>query len=385
MALVTIPTTTNPVVSVIIIGWRLDRPIIDAITSIVRSVDAPCYEVIVVLNGALPSVVSLLKEEVTGATIIDLGYNTGYGYACNRGAEVARGEYLVFLNDDAVAAPDMLTALVASADRGFEPERITAIVAAVLINTDGTIQEAGSRLLNTAGTIQLGAGLTEDVAAAAGYLSRRRIDYGSGAALLVRRDAFLEVGGHDPKYEPAYFEDVDLAFRLRSRGYDVILEPEARAIHVSGASTGSDHRFREFAGQHAGRAFVKRWRGSLLMAASAEAPLGEICAIADDERYLPVPILSTTRAPVDVALSISNDYSAWLNEALDECRESQEALRVAGAGAKDEILRLETLVDEYGSRIDELVEFLNDLEHRGIIGIAKWRIGAMMRHREEAR
>ncbi len=66
--------------------------------------------------------------------------------------------------------------------------------------------------------MQFGKGQTMAAAVAAGLLSHRAIDYGSGAALLIRRSAFEAVGGFDPIYEPAYFEDVDLSFRLKLAG-----------------------------------------------------------------------------------------------------------------------------------------------------------------------
>ncbi|TFD55491.1 glycosyltransferase family 2 protein [Cryobacterium sp. Hh7] len=250
---------SQPVVSVIVLAWRLVDPLLEALESVSRSVDAPPYEVIVVLNGALPNVRQAVRAQVAGVRVVDVEANTGFGDGCNRGAALARGRFLLFLNDDAVVAPSMITALVTSADSSATGQSIGA-VAAVLLNGDGTIQEAGSRMVSTAGTVQLGAGIRPESPDAAPYLLRRPIDYGSGAALLVQRDVFTTIGGYDTRYRPAYFEDADLAFRLKALGLSVILEPVARAPHLSGASTERDLRFRQFASHRAGLAFIEHGR-----------------------------------------------------------------------------------------------------------------------------
>ena len=66
---------------------------------------------------------------------------------------------------------------------------------------------------------------------------RRTIDYGSAACLLVRADLFREVGGFDPVYTPAYYEDADLCFKLEARGFSTALEPASRVIHVRGGES----------------------------------------------------------------------------------------------------------------------------------------------------
>jgi GT2 family glycosyltransferase len=381
-----LPRVEDPEVSVVIIAWRLEHALVDAVASIVDQVDAPSYEVIVVFNGAEPAVIERFSADVSGAVAIDLGYNTGYGYACNRAALSARGAFLVFLNDDAIAHPRMLAALVESARSGLTPERPAGIVAAVLVGPDGIVQEAGSRVLATAGTVQFGAGLSEEAASEAGYLTRRAIDYGSGAALLVRRDAFIEAGGYDARFEPAYYEDVDLAFRLRASGYDVILEPTARAVHVAGTSTDGLRRFRRFAGENAGRAFIDRWRDTLETAPSEDAPLDEICSVRPPQgESIVAPLSTEMRSPAEVALSISTKYASWLDAALDDCDDVRLRLATERDAARAEAARSTRLADERGRIAHEFKTRLDDLEHRNIVGIARWRIGAMVRRRESRR
>lgn len=379
---VSIPSCDRPTVSVIILAWRLGDPLVEAIKSVVASEGAPPFEVIVVLNGASADVRRTFAAEIAGAVEISLDHNTGYGYACNRAASVARGEYLLFLNDDATLAPDALDALVSCARNGLsEPDLQVGAVAAMLMNPDGTVQEAGSRILADAATIQLGAGLTLVEAADQGLVSRRPIDYGSGAALLVDAALFRRLGGHDPRYRPAYFEDVDLAFRMRASGYHVILEPQALVVHAAGSSTVEDRRFRDFAGDHAGRAFIARWGDVLVDAARAEDPIERICHVPTSAQPLDQPM--PEEDPVEVAFAIARDYGHWLNEALDRCRDTHAELEVDLAHARAEWQRWHDAAQEYGARSHELHLRIQNLEQRNLIGIAKWRLGVARRRRVE--
>jgi glycosyltransferase involved in cell wall biosynthesis len=67
----------------------------------------------------------------------------------------------------------------------------------------------------------------------------RRVDYCSGACIMIPRALFASLGGFDAHFAPAYFEDVDLAFRVRHAGYDVWYQPLAQVIHVEGQTNGT--------------------------------------------------------------------------------------------------------------------------------------------------
>ncbi len=305
-----------PVVSIIVLAWHLTDQLVACLRSVRGSADAPPYEVVLVLNGADAAVRAIVADQVSGVTIVDLEANVGYGGGCNAGALRARGRYLVLLNDDAVVDPGWLRTLVAAAER----DENVAAVASLLLNPDGTVQEAGSRVLADAGTVQLGAGSTVDEARRAGLLTPREIDYGSGAGLLLRQSAFEAVGGFDPRYEPAYYEDVDLCFRFRAAGWSVRLEPGARVTHVSGGSTSKDRRFRVFAGERSGALFTQRWAATLAAAPPAE----ELSAVCDPALSVIADPPATVRdadAPAKTALGIVGDYRDWLLRQLDRAEE----------------------------------------------------------------
>jgi GT2 family glycosyltransferase len=374
MPLVQFPSTDSPVISVVVLAWKQTDRLIACLTALAASTDAPAFEVVLVLNGASPEVRRLVAEGVDGAQIVDIEANIGFGGGCNAGIDRARGGFILLLNDDATVDPHLLARSFARIDA----ESDVAAVAAVLVNPDGTLQEAGSRVLDSAATVQLGAGLALDSDEARAFLTPRDIDYGSAAALLVRRSALDAIGGFDPIYEPAYFEDVDLAFRLKENGWRVVLEPSARATHAAGSSTSTDTRFRRFASDHAGTAFIDRW-GTVL----ADAPQRD----ADPSALLHVPRADraaaprSTASPSATAASIATGYAAWLADALDhlEAEHADDVARLAAE--REEARQLREKVDSLNTIAHELKTRLDDLEARGPVGVVKWQVGLFkLRH-----
>jgi len=374
MPLVNFPRVDDPTVSVIVLAWRQTDRLVACLSSLAESADGPSFEVVIVLNGAAAEVRRVVEAQISGATVVSVEQNLGFGGGCNIGVASSRGRQILFLNDDVTVDPGMLAALSAHLDR--DPG--IAATAAVLLNPDGSLQEAGSRILSSGGTVQLGAGLPINSNDASSFLTEREIDYGSAAALLVTRKAFDDVGGFDPVYEPAYFEDVDLALRLKEHGGRVTLEPRARATHATGSSTATDTRFRQFAADHAGSEFAARWGDILPLAADRDA---------EPERVLPVPpsdrppVLRSESTPAATAGSIASNYATWLGAQLDRL-ESDRATREADLRAAEaEIETLRNCVASLNSTAHGLKERLDDLEARGPIGVVKWQLGLVkLRH-----
>jgi GT2 family glycosyltransferase len=411
-----------PTISVVVLAWRLTDSLLECLHSIASSVNAPQFETIIVLNGSTEPTRSLVRDRVTGARIVDLPENIGFGGGCNAGVAIAHGEYVVLINDDARAEPSALRQLFAAID----DRPSVAAAAGVLIQPDGRLQEAGSRVLASAATAQLAQGKTLDEARKTGFLSDREIDYGSGAAVIIRRTAFENIGGFDPRYKPAYFEDVDLSFRFKAMGLQVRLAPDAYFVHQSGASTSHDMWFREFASDHAGDAFIEKWADVLATAPDADAPLDRICSIPYDPQRAIIKRQTNVSAP-ETALSITRDYVLWLTNKLDvqsverdaqshelselktqfshvqmeletqrlKCDAQSHELE----GLKTQLTQIETDrnaameraaaaerdVMVYGARTHELTERLRDLENRGPIGIVKWKVGVAANRRAERR
>jgi GT2 family glycosyltransferase/glycosyltransferase involved in cell wall biosynthesis len=223
----------GPKASVIVLAFRCVELLADCLRSVTSQRASCSYEVIVVDNGATPEVRALLDDFATRARVVRSRANRGFAGGCNFGASAAQGEYLVFVNDDAVPAVDWLEQLVTFAD---ERPRSGAVSGMVQF-PDGTIQEAGGIIWREGVAAVFGRGKNPDACEVA---HARQVDYASGCGFLVRRRAFEEVGGFDERYFPAYYEDADLCLTLRAHGWEVWYTPTARLVHVESASIGPD-------------------------------------------------------------------------------------------------------------------------------------------------
>ncbi|MDX6210640.1 MAG: hypothetical protein QOE24_3031 [Frankiales bacterium] len=228
-ATVELPHADAPVASIIVLGWR-NTGIIDALASVrLHCADVP-YEVIIVLNGADEAVVDMVEQRVAGAVVLESSVNLGFGGGCDFAAAHARGDYLVFLNDDAIVQQGWLTALVRTA----QSETGAAIVGSRMVFPDGRLQEAGCVLWSNGGTWQVGHG-APDIDNQ--HRQRRDTAYCSGAGMLVDRRVFAQLNGFDEIFYPAYFEDVDLCLRVHNAGLRVIYEPTAALVHAQSQSS----------------------------------------------------------------------------------------------------------------------------------------------------
>lgn len=237
-------------------------------------------EVIVVDSASTDGTPDRVRERFPQVRLIELDRNAGYGGALNAGLGVATGDYFLVMNADAWPVDDAVARLIAFAD---ERPRV-GILGPKLLNPDGSLQPSlrgfptiwrlateylflrwfapRSRLLNSF----YGAGFDHETSREAEFLT--------GAVLLLRRAAIEEVG----EFDTAFFmfsEEVDLCYRMRAAGWRVEFTPDARFVHVGGASTRLDWppMYREqirghlrFFAKHEGLAYAERARRMLVWA-----------------------------------------------------------------------------------------------------------------------
>ena len=220
-----IPALRRPDVSIVIVTYNAGEVLSQALRALLENTE-PCYELIVVDNGSDDGTPSRLRE-VESATIVLNTRNYGFGAANNQGAAHARGRYVVFLNQDVFVHPGWLRPLVEQ----IEADERVGAVGPMLLNPDGSLQCAGALLSRSGSTACYGDGDRPDRPE---YRFARVVDYLAGACLLVRRGAFTDVGGFDPAYGLAYFEDADLCLTLAARGYRSVYEPRSSVTHLRG-------------------------------------------------------------------------------------------------------------------------------------------------------
>ncbi len=227
-------------VRAVVVSWNSAGHVGRAVASV-----PPPARVVVVDNASTDG--SAEEAERAGAVVLRRTSNSGFGPACNVGAVPVDGlpdaEALLFLNPDAalVDGPAALAALLAELDSAPD-------VAAVAPVLDGAGQEEFQlRKLPTLGSLAREALLVNRLFPsnrgfrAERYLDQDRtrpfdVEQPAAAALLVRRTAFERVGGFDPAFAPAWFEDVDLSAKLLESGYRIRFVPAARASHVGGTT-----------------------------------------------------------------------------------------------------------------------------------------------------
>lgn len=215
-------------VSFVLVTYGTGPIVVEAIAALVASLadTGHRYEVVVVDNthDAHPTRSrNELALATSGVRLVTAPRNLGFAGGCELGALRSVGRVLAFVNPDLIVADGWIDPLL---------ERLVAgasIVAPVLSNPDGSVQEAGSRLWADGSTSQL----TEP----AGGVPLAP-DYASAACWLVTRDEHERLGGFDPDFHPAYYEDVDVALRTHAAGGRFEVATDVTVVHHHGQGTG---------------------------------------------------------------------------------------------------------------------------------------------------
>jgi GT2 family glycosyltransferase len=214
----------EPLLTGVVIHWRNEDLLAELAAAWPRD---PRFELVVVDNGSS----SPLPE---GLRIIRPGRNLGFAGGANAGIAAARGEILLILNPDAEPEEGALERLI----EGFAAHPAAAGLAPRLVGAAGEPQWAWQlRRLPSPWSLLLHAlPLGEEAPIGAEPPAGARIEQPAAAALALRRSALAAVGGFDDGFHPAWFEDVDLAKRLREAGLPILYWPAARFRHRLGST-----------------------------------------------------------------------------------------------------------------------------------------------------
>jgi N-acetylglucosaminyl-diphospho-decaprenol L-rhamnosyltransferase len=233
------PAPAAPKCSVIIVSFNQFELLKAAIDALKASPPPFAHEIIVVDNHSAGDVQEFLNDYFHDIRVIRSPANHGFGWANNRGAAVARGEYLLFLNSDAEVIGPAVAAMVDVLDR----DRRIGVLGPLLVNSDGSFQLSyGAKVSLTAEFYQKClAPLVERWRYAwhRGRPFQRTTSWVSGACLLTRRELFSDQFPFDENMF-LYFEDHDLCLRVRAMGQRVVYFTGAAARHHGGLSVGDD-------------------------------------------------------------------------------------------------------------------------------------------------
>lgn len=224
-------TSFTPVVSIIVPVFNQSHYTFNCLNSL-RSIQSIEYEIIVVDDASTDNTQKVL-ENISGIKVITNDNNSGFIRSCNRGAAEAKGKFICFLNNDTKVFPNWLESLLEIMNNDLN----VGAVGSKLIYPDGRLQEAGGIIWKDASGCNFGR-LEDPTSPEYNYV--REVDYCSGASLLVRRELFRSISGFSEEFLPAYYEDTDLCFTIRSLGYKVMYQPRSQVIHFEGISSGKD-------------------------------------------------------------------------------------------------------------------------------------------------
>jgi hypothetical protein len=191
-------------------------------------------ELLVVDNGSGDGTVELLAER--GVPHIALPKNAGFAFAMNRGAAATRAPFVLGLNADTVIAPGAIAALAGALAAGPGLGGVQPRILQLQGNGPGDpdtapLYSVGMALTRDGRAVETGAGEPQSPP----YLREREIFGVCGAASLLRRELFSELGGYDESYV-SFYEDVDLNVRARIAGRRFAYVPEAVVWHAGNAS-----------------------------------------------------------------------------------------------------------------------------------------------------
>jgi len=231
------PETAAPLISVIVVAYRRRGALAECLDSCLRARDAVPgdTEIIVVDNGDLAP---LVRERWPSVRLLEPGRNLGFAGAVQRALEVARGEWVALVNDDARLEPDALARLLAAGERDA---RIGSVAAQVRFDSD-------SSLINSAGINVDSLGIATERLAGRPLVEAEHAQevFGAcGCVALYRAEMLRAIGGFEERFF-AYLEDVDVAWRARAAGWTAVYEPLAIAYHRGSASSGEGSDIKYF-------------------------------------------------------------------------------------------------------------------------------------------
>ncbi|RID90310.1 glycosyltransferase [Gemmobacter lutimaris] len=248
----TLPEVEEPEVSIIIPAHNKVKVTYAGLCALLLAWNRTSFEVILV-DDASSDETATIERLVSGLKVVRNVEPQRFIRACNAGVAASRGKYVVLLNNDTEPTTGWLDELRDTFDR-FDK---VGMVGSKLIYPDGTLQDAGGIIWGSGNPWNYG---NRQNPWDPRFCYARQADYLSGAALMMPRDLWDRIGGLSQYLEPMYFEDTDLAFKVREAGFSTWFMPTSIVYHYEGMTSGTSTAsgFKRF--QEVNRPkFKRRW------------------------------------------------------------------------------------------------------------------------------
>ena len=233
-------------VSVILLNWNGRKLLEKFLPSVVAHTPSDVAEVVVADNGSTDDSVAMLRERFPGVRLILLDRNYGFAEGYNRAIEQTAAEYTVLLNTDVEVTPGWLMAPLEELDA--DPS-VAAVQPKLLSRRDRSFFEyagaAGGWIDRYGYPFCRGRVLSVVEEDRGQYDAPTDIFWASGACLFIRTDVYRRVGGLDARFF-AHQEEIDLCWRLRSRGYRLRCTPQSVVYHVGGGTLHTESPYKTF-------------------------------------------------------------------------------------------------------------------------------------------
>lgn len=219
------PAASVPRASVVVVNFN-GRHFLERCLGALAAQDfAGGLEVVLVDNASSDGSAEFVAGRFRDVHVVSASRNLGFAGGNNLGIRAARGRHVVLINNDTRADPGWLAALVATAEADSGAGAVTSKL--VFLERPDVIQNAGGIILADGSGADRGAGEVD-----LGQYDRREEVFGAcGGAVLLNRAALADVGLFDERFF-AYYEDTDLSWRMRLRGWRIVYEPAARVEHL---------------------------------------------------------------------------------------------------------------------------------------------------------
>lgn len=228
----TLPRFENPEVSIIIPAYNKLELTYHSIASIILSYNQASYEVIVADDCSTDRTAEI-ESIIENVVHVKNPENLRFLRSCNNAANSAKGEYLIFLNNDTETTSYWIDELI----QPYKKDTGVGLTGSKLLNLDGTLQEAGGIIWGSGQPWNVGNG-SNPLSPEFNYT--RQVDYLTGASMCIKKDVWEAVEGFSTEYVPCYYEDTDIAFKVREKGFKTLYCPMSEVVHFEGQSHGRD-------------------------------------------------------------------------------------------------------------------------------------------------